>query len=209
MIPRLHVVTNRDVLQRDSFRDVCARVMSAGEGRVAVHIRGGAMGGGALFACAAGVLEEAAGHDVQVVVNDRVDVAAALSLPVHLGQQSLPPEAVARIGRSVPFFGVSVHGEDEARAAEVGGAAYVFVGTIFRSRSHPGRSGAGEGLIAGVGQVCALPMVGIGGITPGNVEAVVSGGAHGVAAISGIWDADDPAAAVTAYLAAIHAAVEG
>lgn len=209
MIPRLHVVTNQAVLERESFPDVCRQVMSAGEGCMALHIRGGALGGRALFALASGVLQEAGRHDVQVVVNDRVDIAVALSVPVHLGQRSLPPEVVGRIAGDLPFFGASVHGAEEARTAEAGGASYVFVGTIFQSRSHPERPGAGEGLIAAVGQACSLPLIAIGGITAGTVEAVVSQGAHGVAAISGIWDAGDPAEAVTDYLAAIRAAIEG
>lgn len=209
MIRRLHVVTNQAILERESFRGVCSRIMEAGAGEIALHIRGGGMGGGALFDCAAGLLEEAGRQDVQVVVNDRVDVAMALALPVHLGQRSLPADSVGRIAGDIPFFGVSVHGSEEARTAEVGGAGYLFVGTIFQSRSHPEGVGAGEGLIADVTQVCDLPLIAIGGITARTVDALASRGSHGVAAISGIWDAGDPAEAVTDYLAEIRAAHEG
>ena len=42
-------------------------------------------------------------------------------------------------------------------------------------------------------------MVAIGGITPDNAPAVVAAGADLVAAITGVFDAADPAAAVRAY----------
>lgn len=208
MIPRLHVVTNAAVLRRESFTEECESVLQAGEGSIALHIRGRALEGRVLYEYVTGLLDAARLHDVPLIVNDRADVAAALSLPVHLGQHSLPPDAVGRVGRDIPVIGVSVHDVDEARAAEEGGADYVFIGTIFQSPSHPGRTGAGAELIAAVAGVCGLPLVAIGGVTADTVEKVVSKGAHGVAAISGVWDSDDPGAAVTDYLGAIRAATE-
>jgi thiamine monophosphate synthase len=44
------------------------------------------------------------------------------------------------------------------------------------------------------------PVIGIGGIASGDVEAVIASGAWGVAAVRGIWSAPDPGAAVKQYL---------
>ena len=52
-----------------------------------------------------------------------------------------------------------------------------------------------------------LPVVGIGGVTPERVAAVLASGAHGVAAIRGIWDAPSPPDAVQAYLDAVERAL--
>jgi thiamine-phosphate pyrophosphorylase len=50
-----------------------------------------------------------------------------------------------------------------------------------------------------------LPLVGIGGITPANAHVVAEAGADGVAVISAVCGAADPADAVRALLAAVRA----
>ena len=87
----------------------------------------------------------------------------------------------------------------EAAAA---GADYLFVGTIWRSGSHPGRPGAGPERIRRVAARIRAPVVAIGGVTPDRVAAAVEAGAGGVAAIRGIWGARDPVDAAGAYLEA-------
>jgi len=49
-------------------------------------------------------------------------------------------------------------------------------------------------------------VIGIGGITPDNVAAVIRAGADGVAVISAVCGAADPAAATRRLLEAIRAA---
>jgi thiamine monophosphate synthase len=49
---------------------------------------------------------------------------------------------------------------------------------------------------------CGVPVVVIGGVTPGHVKALRGLGVHGVAAIRGIWDLDSATDAAGAYLAA-------
>jgi len=51
------------------------------------------------------------------------------------------------------------------------------------------------------------PIIAIGGITPQRVAEVLQSGAWGVAVLSGVWWASDPAEAVREYLSAIDAAV--
>jgi len=51
-----------------------------------------------------------------------------------------------------------------------------------------------------------VPVIGIGGITPDNVAAVIRAGADGVAVISAVCGAADPAAATRRLLEAIRAA---
>jgi len=44
------------------------------------------------------------------------------------------------------------------------------------------------------------PMVGIGGVTPQKVEEIIKAGGHGVGVRGGIWNSQDPGAAVGVYL---------
>jgi thiamine monophosphate synthase len=50
-----------------------------------------------------------------------------------------------------------------------------------------------------------LPVIAIGGATPQRARELPATGAHGVAAIRAIWDADDPALAVQEMLEAWEA----
>src|SRR5207248_8446577 len=82
------------------------------------------------------------------LVNDRLDVALATGADgVHLAGHSLPvPAARAALGQR-RLIGCSVHDAAEAEAAARGGADYLLVGTLYPSRSHPGREGAGPQLV--------------------------------------------------------------
>ena len=93
------------------------------------------------------------------------------------------------------LIGCSVHDRAEAEAAGRDGADYLVVGTLYPSRSHPGRAGAGPGLVGELRAHVDAPLVGIGGITARNAREVLYAGARGVAVISAIMAAPDPAAA--------------
>jgi thiamine monophosphate synthase len=54
-----------------------------------------------------------------------------------------------------------------------------------------------------------VPLIGIGGITPENVGAVIAAGCDGVAVISAVCAAPDPAAAARRFIEAIDTARSG
>jgi thiamine monophosphate synthase len=64
--------------------------------------------------------------------------------------------------------------------------------------------------VAAVHEVRGAPLVGIGGVSPARVAAVLGAGAYGVAVLRGVWQtpAGSPAGAVRAYLEALEAATE-
>ncbi len=204
MKPRLHLVTNDEVLARPDFVAVASEVMEAGGVTTALHVRGPRTRGGDLFRVVRDLLPAIEDSEASLVVNDRVDVALALGLEwVHLGQRSLPP-AIARglIGRK-GTLGVSVHDVEEAQHAVQGGADYLIVGMMFATASHPERTPVGPTLVEAVQRTTRLPLVAIGGITPDRVEAVVASGAWGIAVLGGVWGGERPARAVEVYLDAL------
>jgi thiazole tautomerase (transcriptional regulator TenI) len=103
-------------------------------------------------------------------------------------------------------LGVSVHSGSEAVEAAESGADYLFVGTLFETPSHPGADPRGFEIMGSVASRVALPLVGIGGVTPERAAEVLASGGHGVAAIRGIWDAPSPPDAIQAYLNAVERA---
>ncbi|MDS0295591.1 thiamine phosphate synthase [Halogeometricum luteum] len=134
--------------------------------------------------------------DVAFVVNDRVDVAAAVDADgVHLGDDDLPI-AVAReqLGPDA-LVGRSVSTVEAAVEAERAGADYLGVGAVFATDTKDvseGESNVGTERVAEIADAVEIPLVGIGGITAANAADVVGAGADGVAVVSAITDTDDP-----------------
>jgi thiamine-phosphate pyrophosphorylase len=98
------------------------------------------------------------------------------------------------------WIGRSVHSADEAARAVEEGADFLLVGNIYETASHPGRPAAGLALVRAAAAL-GRPVIAIGGVDAGRVREVRAAGAYGVAAISALWRAADPAAAALALLA--------
>jgi thiamine-phosphate pyrophosphorylase len=98
----------------------------------------------------------------------------------------------------------SVHSPEEAARSR--GMSYTVAGHIFSSASKPGREPLGLEGLARIVAASPTPVLAIGGITPGRVEAVIAAGAHGVAVIGAICEAGDPRAAAHDLRATVDAA---
>jgi thiamine-phosphate pyrophosphorylase len=145
---------------------------------------------------------------VPLLVNDRIDLAAAVDADgVHLGDADLPI-SVARdqLGEDA-VVGRSVSTPAAAREAEQTGADYLGVGAVYPTDSKdtdPEGTEIGLDRIRAVAEAVEIPFVGIGGVKPDNAAAVIEAGADGVAVISAITAADDPAAATRDLGAAVE-----
>jgi thiamine-phosphate pyrophosphorylase len=134
---------------------------------------------------------------IPLIVNDRLDVALAIEADgAHVGQDDLPAAMARQILGPERILGVSAETVAQAQQAERDGANYLGVGDVFGTPSKPdaGSPIGIDGLAATVRAV-ALPVVAIGGITLDNAPAVIAVGAVGVAVISAVVGAADPAAA--------------
>lgn len=141
------------------------------------------------------------------IVNDRVDLALAAGADgVHLGQDDLPPRAARPLLRPGMLLGRSTHSLAEARDARDDGADYIAVGSMFPTSTKPDFRLVGPELLRRIRPETTLPLIGIGGITPEHVAEVIRAGADGVAVISAVCAAADPAAATRRFLEAIRAA---
>ncbi len=139
---------------------------------------------------------------VPFVVNDRIDVALAAEADgVHLGPDDMAVEdARALLGRNA-IIGLSVKSVNEAAAAPVELIDYVGSGGVYVTLSKQQKNApigpAGLARIVGALRRRAprLPVAGIAGIDAGNAAEVIGAGADGIAVISALSGAPDPAAA--------------
>ncbi|MEF8828355.1 MAG: thiamine phosphate synthase [Haloarcula sp.] len=137
---------------------------------------------------------------VTFLVNDRVDLAQALDADgVHLGDDDLPVSVARALLGDDALVGRSVSTVEDAEAAEAAGADYLGVGAVFPTGSKTDiddeQYAVGTDRVAAIAAAVDIPFVGIGGITAENAAEVVEAGADGVAVITEITQADDPAAA--------------
>jgi len=157
---------------------------------------------------ARGVREQTRAAGVPMVVNDRVDIAAAADADgVHLGDDDLPvPAAREQLGEDA-LIGRSVSTPEAAREAEAAGADYLGVGAVYAtgSKADIGDEEYDIGLepVREIDEAVDIPFVGIGGVTPENAAEVVGAGADGVAVITAITAAGDPGRATQQLEAAV------
>lgn len=172
-----------------------------------LQLRAKRLGAARLVALSRVVLPLCRAAGVPFCVNDRLDVALAVGADaVHVGQDDLPLSDVravlARLGRDL-LVGVSTHDLEQARAAVVGGAAFIGFGPVFptgtKERPDPV---VGLEVLAAVSRSVAVPVVAIGGITRERLPGVVAAGAAAAAVISDIETASNRAAAARRVSAA-------
>jgi thiazole tautomerase (transcriptional regulator TenI) len=203
--PRLHLITDDDVLADPAFLQNAARVIDSCLSSIALHLRSHHTDAAVIYALAERLAALCTRVDALLVVNDRVDVALGVgATAIQLGARSLPIAAARQLVGLGCRIGVSAHDPAEAAFAAADGADWILMGTIFDSASHPDMTPAGLDALRDCVQRTPVPVIAIGGITPDRVAQIRATGAHGAAVLSGVWHAQDPAAAAAAYCDAVH-----
>jgi thiamine-phosphate pyrophosphorylase len=203
--PTLYVILDRTAARDRDLGAVLESVIAGGARMV--QLREKAWPSGRLLPLAERLRGRCRTAGVTFIVNDRVDLALAVGADgVHLGQDDLPPRAARPLLRSGMILGRSTHSVEQAQAALAEGADYIAVGSMFPTATKPDFELVGPDLIRKLRPEIPVPLIGIGGITPANVAQVIGAGADGVAVISAVCGADDPAEATRRFLRAIAAA---
>ena len=161
-----------------------------------------------LYRLAERLLDITRAAGIALLINDRVDVALALDADgVHLTRRSLPPKAARDLLGPGKLIGISCHSLADVHGAVADGVDFVVLGPIYAT---PSKVGYGPpvttALLKEARSVCSLPLLAIGGIKAAQVPAVMASGADGIAAISAVMSAPDPALATREILSAVSRA---
>ena len=138
---------------------------------------------------AARVMEIARELNIQVIINDRADIALAVSANgVHLGQDDLPPRAARELLGENALIGFSTHNLQQAIDALSEPVDYIALGPIFDTHSKQNLSPVvGLPMLQEVRKAIGnKPLVAIGGITLANARDTFLAGADSVAIISAV-----------------------
>jgi len=202
---RLIVITDRTLAAPRAVEDVVRAALQAGA--PAIQLRDKAADARSLFKQARALVRLTRAHGALLFINDRLDVALAAGADgVHLGPDDLP---VAAARRAVPpdfLVGFSTDDPALARRAAADGAAYIGCGAVFGTRTKDvGEERIGPEGLKRVVDLVRVPVIGIGGVTVGNVAELPRAGAAGAAVVGAVMKAADVADTVRRLLAAFPA----
>lgn len=147
-----------------------------------------------------GLLQLCRAHDVPLIINDDVSLAAEIDADgVHLGKDDASIDA-AREQLGNKIIGVSCYNEfPRAVAAARAGADYVAFGRFFTSATKPSAVPADVALIEQAKAALSVPVVAIGGITIANAPALLDAGVDLIAVVQGVFGAEDPGMAARQF----------
>ncbi len=191
----LYVITDEQIGHGLSHAELARRAVAGGADTI--QLRDKRLSGRDLLIVASAIREVTRDAGALFIVNDRLDVALAAGADgVHLGESDLPIEHARRIAPPGFIIGASVGSVATAVRAGAAGADYVALSPTFSTASKDD-AGPGHGLamLSAIRSAVSLPLVAIGGITPGNVADVIAAGADGIAVISAVVGEDDVTAA--------------
>ncbi|HLM02759.1 MAG TPA: thiamine phosphate synthase [Pyrinomonadaceae bacterium] len=134
------------------------------------------------------VLSLAEKRGVEIIINDRADIAFALKTGAHLGQDDLPPLAARKLLGKNAIIGFSTHNVEQAIAAAGLPVDYIAIGPVFatKTKQNPEPAVGLEGVERVRKAVGNFPLVAIGGIRLENAGDVFSAGADSIAVINAL-----------------------
>jgi thiamine-phosphate diphosphorylase len=201
---RVYVVTSAAFAGRGHLDVAHAAIRG---GATAVQLRAPELDDDALERLARELVAACRRANVLSIVNDRPEVAVAAGADgAHVGQgDDLEHARQVLGGRYVE--GISVADVEQADRAVELGADYLGV-TVWGTATKPDALPGGPDGLRSIATRTPLPVVGIGGVDAGNAAQVIEAGAAGVALISAVANAPDPAAATHDVRRAVEMALE-
>lgn len=126
-----------------------------------------------------------------VLINGDIALAARLGAGVHLRSSQLHAPGMDALLRPLRDGGqplaASCHTVDDLARAEDLGCAFVVLGPVLPTATHPEAPGIGWDAFAAMRERVSLPIYAIGGLNVGDVAVARAHGAQGIAAIRGLW----------------------
>ncbi len=186
----LYAVTDRSWLNGQTLYE---QVKSALKGGVTfVQLREKDLDEEAFLAEAKEIRKLCAEYHVPFVINDNVEIAAAVNADgVHVGQSDMEALDVRKKLGPDKIIGVSAQTVEQALKAQEHGADYLGVGAVFPTGSKADAVEVSHDTVRAICEAVDIPVIAIGGITKENVTELAGTGICGIAVISAIFAQGD------------------
>ena len=191
---RLYAVTDSRHLQGHTLLETVSAVLDGGA--TFVQLRDKDCSPAELLAEARALAALCHTRGVPFVVDDDVEGALASGADgVHVGQSDMAARRARALLGPDKILGVSAHNVAEALAAQADGADYLGCGAAFVTGTKLDAHPVTAETMTAVTHAVTIPVVAIGGIDAGNILQLQGRGLAGVAVVSAIFSARDPAQA--------------
>lgn len=142
----------------------------------------------------AGKVKEICGrYGVPLLIDDRVDVAAAVGAAgVHVGQSDIPVAAARKILGPDKIVGATAKTVEQALEAWRQGADYLGVGAICPTTTKVKTILTKVSTLKEICEAVPIPVNAIGGLNAGNMDVLEGSGIAGICVVSAIMKSEDP-----------------
>ncbi|MDE0326489.1 MAG: thiamine phosphate synthase [Candidatus Poribacteria bacterium] len=196
----LHVITDTTLQSRFTHPELAELAIEGGADTVQFRQKHGTTR--ELVAIAQQMQAVCTRHNVPLIVNDRADIAQAVSATgAHFGQDDMPVSIGRQILSTEAIIGASARTEEKILEVITEGADYIGFGPIYGTSSKPDAETA-KGLerLRRMCDIAACPVIAIGGIRVETAGEVIRAGAHGIAVISAVCAHPEPTVATQKLL---------
>lgn len=202
----LYLVTDHTELSDEQFFSAIEQGCQNGVGLVQLRQKEGTSR--EIFELAQQVKAITDKYRVTLLIDDRLDIAQAVDAAgVHLGKSDLPVDVARSILGPRKIIGATAKTLKQAKAAEEMGADYLGVGAIFPTTTHVKTVHTSVETLGKIKQAVGIPVYAIGGLKADNVDAIDGAHVDGVAVVSAIMKAEDPAKASRELRNAVEEAI--
>lgn len=191
----LHLVTDRNLCKGRPLADVIATAVHGGV--TVVQLREKECSTREFYQLARALSEHLKPLGVPLIINDRSDIALAVGAQgLHIGQSDIPYAVARQMLGPKAIIGLSVESVADAMVANKLDVDYLGLSPVFSTAT---KTDIDHQLgLAGVRAIRTVTehfLVAIGGVNDGNIDTVLQAGADGIAVVSAICSADQPACA--------------
>ena len=131
-------------------------------------------------------------YSVPLIINDNVEIARLSDADgVHVGQSDMQAKDVRALLGADKIIGVTAKTVEQALLAQEMGADYLGTGAFFVTDTKKDALPITHETAKAITAAVEIPVTGIGGITPGNLDTLQGLGLDGVALVSAIFSAPD------------------
>jgi len=201
---KLYLVTNRSLSLGRPLEEVVSQAIAGGV--TMVQLREKEMPTGEFVELARGLKRLLQPHGVPLIINDRVDIALAVDADgVHIGQSDMAYADVRKLVGKDKIVGLSVETLKEVELANQLDVDYIGISPVFATPTKTDTAAPFgiDGLREAV-KLSLHPTVAIGGMNKTTAQAVMETGCDGIAVVSAISSAIDPAAAAAELIALLE-----
>jgi len=201
---KLYLVTDRSLSLGRPLEEIVSKAIAGGV--TMVQLREKEMPTGEFVELARGLKRLLQPHGVPLIINDRVDIALAVDADgVHIGQSDMAYADVRKLVGKDKIVGLSVETLKEVELANQLDVDYIGISPVFATPTKTDTAAPFgiDGLREAV-KLSLHPTVAIGGMNKTTAQAVMETGCDGIAVVSAISSAIDPAAAAAELIALLE-----